>query len=425
MLHGMAHLMRAAAAAVLALSLSSPLLLAGPAVAASEALKPAAPAAASGPLAAVSAFSPLPGSAPYGDSPRPAMTGPELPRPTGRWAVGRSVLHLVDRSRPDPWVADADGRELMVTLHYPAARPGTDRSVPYASTDEVQAMLDGYGLSDAIPAAELGAMRTYSRADARPAPGRYPLVVLSPGFTVSRYTLTALAEDLASRGYVVASVDHAYESLGIRTPDGRLLGCEACGPISEGQEPESKVTSGRAQDVSFLLDQLTGRHAAWAYARTTIDRKRVGMAGHSIGGASAATAMAADGRVRAGVNMDGAFYGELPQQSLGGRPFMLLGTDDEMHRPGGTDHTWDAAWDRFDGWKRWLTVAGSDHFTFSDAPVFLDHFGVPRAPLPADRALKVTREYVAAFFDLHLKGTPQPLLDGPSTTHPEVVFHNP
>jgi predicted dienelactone hydrolase len=36
-----------------------------------------------------------------------------------------------------------------------------------------------------------------------------PLVVLSPGFTSSRSTLTALAEDLASHGYVVAGIDPA------------------------------------------------------------------------------------------------------------------------------------------------------------------------------------------------------------------------
>ncbi|MFI8100990.1 alpha/beta hydrolase [Streptomyces sp. NPDC086023] len=422
----MAHLSRAAAAAALTLSLSLPPVLAGQAAAAapagSVALRPAVSPAATGPLGAPA---PLSGPAAHADPVRRAGAGPELPRPTGRWAVGRSVLHLVDRSRPDPWVPAAGARELMVTVDYPAARSGTGASAPYASTDEVRAMLEGYGLADAVPAAELAAMRTYARPDARPAPGRYPLVLLSPGFTVSRYTLTALAEDLASRGYVVASVDHAYESLGIRTPDGRLLGCEVCGPVSEGRVPESEITAGRARDVSYVLDRLTGRHPAWKYARTTVDRKRVGMAGHSIGGASAATAMAADGRIRAGVNMDGAFHGELPEGGPGGRPFMLLGTDDDMHRPGGRDHTWDTAWDRFGGWKRWLTVAGSDHFTFSDAPAFLDHYGVPRAPLPADRALGTTRAYVAAFFDLHLKGAPQPLLDGPSAAHPEVVFHNP
>jgi hypothetical protein len=32
---------------------------------------------------------------------------------------------------------------------------------------------------------------------------------------------------------------------------------------------------------------------------------------------------------------------------------------------------------------------------------------------------------VNAFFDLHLRGIPQPLLDGPTAAHPEVVFHQP
>ncbi|MFD4240913.1 alpha/beta hydrolase family protein [Streptomyces sp. NPDC058525] len=393
-----------AAAVALALSLSLPLALAGPASAAAP-------------------------SVPRHVAEAPAEVGTEgraaLPRPTGPSPVGSSVLHLVDRSRPDPWMPEAHGRELMVTLHYPAARTGgAGRTTPYATTAETQALIDGYGLGEAISAAELSAMRTYARKDARPAPGRYPLVVLSPGFTVSRYTLTALAEGLASRGYVVASVDHAYESLGIQTPDGRLLTCAACGPISEGQVPESKITAGRARDVSYVVDRLTGRHPVWKYAET-IDRRRIGMAGHSIGGAAAATAMLADERIRAGINMDGSFHDTLPEEGLGGRPFMLLGTDDDMHRPGGTDHTWDEAWERFGGWKRWLTLAGSDHFTFTDGAVILDHFGVPRSPLPADRALVLTRAYVAAFFDRHLKGTAQPLLDGPSPANPEMVFHNP
>ncbi|MFI6742838.1 hypothetical protein ACIBI9_58955 [Nonomuraea sp. NPDC050451] len=41
------------------------------------------------------------------------------------------------------------------------------------------------------------------------------------------------------------------------------------------------------------------------------------------------------------------------------------------------------------------------------------------------RSLEITRAYVCAFFDQHLKGRKQPLLDGPSPTAPEVTFHNP
>ncbi|KOG34933.1 MULTISPECIES: alpha/beta hydrolase family protein [Streptomyces] len=342
-----------------------------------------------------------------------------LPAPTGPYAVGSTVVPLVDRSRTDPWVPTADGRALMVTLHYPAARSGGGRPAPYATREE--ARLLARQLGPGVEGDVLARTRTHSRSDARPAPGRRPLVLLSPGFGVSRWTLTHLAEDLASRGYVVASVDHAYESFGISLPDGRTLTCVACTALDEGGVHGSVVTSTRAADMRYVLDRLTGARPVWRHA-DVIDASRVGMAGHSIGGASAATTMAADPRVDAGVNMDGAFWEDLPAEGLRGRPFMMLGTHDDTHLPGGTDTTWDRTWPALDGWKRWITVAGSEHFTFSDGPVIARHFGLPQAPLPTDRAVAVTRTYVAAFFDRHLRGVPRPVLDGPSPENPEVHF---
>ncbi|MFF1480627.1 alpha/beta hydrolase family protein [Streptomyces sp. NPDC058301] len=371
-----------------------------------SALSPAALAVPAAPAAADAAARPL-----------------RLPRPTGEYGVGSSVFHLVDRSRTDPWKPTAGARELMLTLHYPAARPGPGRPAPYATTEETGLLVKGLGIDAAVPAAQLSATRTNSRPDARPAHGSYPLIVLSPGFSVSRYTLTGLAEDLASRGYVVASLDHAYESFGISVPGGRTLTCLACDAVGgDGGVSGSVVTSTRAGDVSFVLDRLTGRHPIWRYA-DMIDKRHIGMAGHSIGGASAATTMLEDRRVGAGINMDGAFWDTLPAGGLGGRPFMMLGTD--KHRPGGADTTWDRTWPTLGGWKRWLTVTGAEHFTFSDSPVIEEHFGLPQPPLPAQRAIAITRTYVAAFFDQHLRGISQPLLAGPTAGNPEVRFENP
>ncbi|MGW6414916.1 alpha/beta hydrolase family protein [Streptomyces sp. NPDC055055] len=398
----MTRITRAAAAAVLACSLALP--TAGAATAASS-----VPGATAGsPAPAVSSV--------------PSARAAVLPAPTGPYAIGSTVLPLVDRSRTDPWVPTADGRALMVTLHYPAARSGGGRIAPYATREEARLLAAqlGPGVSGDV----LAGTRTHSRTDARPAPGRRPLVLLSPGFGVSRWTLTHLAEDLASRGYVVASVDHAYESYGISLPGGRTLTCVACTALDEGGVHGSVVTSTRAADMRYVLDRLTGARPAWKYA-DVIDRSRIGMAGHSIGGASAATAMAADRRIDAGIDMDGAFWEELPAEGLRGRPFMMLGTHDEMHLPGGTDTTWDRTWSALDGWKRWITVAGSEHFTFSDGPVIARHFGLPQPELPTERAVAVTRTYVAAFFDRHLRGLPRPLLDAPSPENPEVHFQHP
>ncbi|MGW6536304.1 alpha/beta hydrolase family protein [Streptomyces sp. NPDC055051] len=403
----MKRLTRAAAAAVLACALALPAGTAGTAVASTA----TASAAGTAPAATVA------------DAAVPAKPF-KLPAPTGRHPVGSTVLPLVDRSRTDPWVPTADGRRLMVTLHYPAARPGGGPRAPYAGREEARRLAEGIGAASAMPADVVAATRTHSRSDVRPAPGRRPLVLLSPGFSVSRWTLTHLAEDLASRGYVVASVDHAYESFGITLPGGETLGCVACVALDEQGVPAGVVTSTRAADMRFVLDRLTGPRPAWRHARI-IDARRIGMAGHSIGGASAATAMVADRRIDAGVNMDGAFWEELPAERLRGRPFMMLGTHDEVHLPGGEDTSWDRMWPQLDGWKRWLTVAGSAHSTYSDFPMIERHFGLPAPEIAPERAVSLTRAYVAAFFDRHLRGAPDGLLAGPSPTHPEVHFQNP
>lgn len=54
---------------------------------------------------------------------RAAPAGFSLPAPTGGQAVGTTELHLVDKGRPDPWVAGKT-RELMVSVWYPARRGG-------------------------------------------------------------------------------------------------------------------------------------------------------------------------------------------------------------------------------------------------------------------------------------------------------------
>ncbi|MFJ6697188.1 alpha/beta hydrolase family protein [Streptomyces sp. NPDC091272] len=375
--------------------------------------------AVDGPGAAVyggSVASTGPGATSYG--PVAVSTQLRLPAPTGRFGVGRKELHLVDSSRADPWAPVAAPRELMVSMFYPARRGGAGSPSAYLDRAEARLLVAGIGHADDVPAELLSGARTNSRTGARAAGGAYPLVVLSPGFTLHRATLTGLAEELTSRGYVVAVVDHAYESYGTSFPGGRTLTCAACGHAAMKQIPAV-----RSADVSFLIDELLGPRSEF---RGMIDRGRIGMAGHSIGGNSAAVAMADDPRIRAGANLDGGFQDATPGAGLNGRPFLLLGTD-ASHRPELGKGKWLEAWQRMDGWKRWLTVAGSGHFSFNDVPVLGEPLGLvdPKAPLSGKRSGEITNGYVGAFFDRHLRGRHSPLLDGPTAANPEVTFHHP
>ncbi|WP_283138829.1 alpha/beta hydrolase family protein [Rhizohabitans arisaemae] len=342
-----------------------------------------------------------------------------LPKPTGSHPVGTTSLYLKDTSRSDPWVPSVKARELMVSLWYPAKSPGRKRA-PYMTPKESELLLKSGGITS-VPPDALSKTRTNAFTDAGPA-GRkrgLPLIVLSPGHSKPRTELTALGEDLASRGYVVATIDHTYENVATTFPDGRVTTCVTC-EIDKTPAWWEKLAQGRASDVSFVLDQLIGSNTKWKGARL-IDPSRIAMAGHSVGGASAIATMLKDSRVRAGVNMDGTTEVRIPDGGLS-RPFLFLGKP-ATYTPGQGEAaaTWERDWKQLNGWKRWLLVTGAEHTSFTDFGVLLDQVGIDvGADISGIRAVDITRGYVAAFFDLHLRRRPQPLLDKPSTRYPEV-----
>ena len=73
--------------------------------------------------------------------------------------------------------------------------------------------------------------------------------------------------------------------------------------------------------------------------------------------------------------------------------------------------------------ERWLLVADAIHASFTDLALLADQAGIDIDPhLPGARSLDITRAYVRAFFDQHLRGESQALLDQPSARYPEVTF---
>ncbi|MFJ8476963.1 alpha/beta hydrolase family protein [Kitasatospora sp. NPDC094011] len=342
-----------------------------------------------------------------------------LPAPTGRYAAGESIIHLTDESRPDPWVPSSGPRQLTVTMLYPAV-PGTGTPAPYMTLGEAAGIIQRqkFPASTGITPQTLSDVTTHAFDGARPQRGKHPLVVLSAAAENPRMMLTSLATELASHGYVVALVGHTYEDSGETLADGRTPPCAICDDPARLDLP-AEVAS-RARDVSFVIDQLTHGNSAWRLAHL-IDRHEIGMAGHSLGGATAAAAMIADPRVRAGVDLDGTFF-PTPLPGQINRPFLLLGRADG-HTPGSGDGiVWGKAWDALGGYRKWLTVAGAGHFSFADHELLAEEAGLPTSSLSPERAVAITREYVTAFFDTSLKGIDSPLLDGPSPDNPEVVF---
>ena len=369
----------------------------------------------------------------------PAGQGPalHLPAPTGPSPVGTTSLHLTDTSRPDPWAAGAATRELMVSLWYPAT-PGGGRRASYMTPAESELLLAHAGVTG-VPPGALSTVRTNAVSDAPPAghPRSLPVIVLSPGFIHPRSVLTGLAEDLASHGYVVAGVDHTYESVATAFPDGRVATCLAREAPRRGRQ--EKVVAGRAADVGFVLGQLTGAHPAWPGGEP--DRPVPDGDGRPLHRGRRrhrdyARRLAHPRRHRHGRRHPRS----IPGHGLS-RPFLFLGkqsnytpgspgavTTSQRRRKPGAVTTWEHDWELMTGWKRWLVVAGAVHASFTDLALLADQIGIDidiDADLSGARSLDITRAYVRAFFDHHLRGGPQTMLDQPSPLYPEVTFCSP
>jgi predicted dienelactone hydrolase len=319
------------------------------------------------------------------------MAAPYLPEPTGPHPVGTTPVYLDDVSRPDPWLAELPSRELVVSVWYPTGSTTGERA-GYLTLAEATSMVS-YRNAPIEPEL-LSSVRTNALRDAPVNPNLHglPLVLLSPGFTQPRATLTSVAEDLASHGYLAVAIDHPHE---------RML-------RDRPRDPSfwAKVRFVRALDASHVLDRLL------ADPRWSVDADRVGMAGHSAGGTATIAAMLDDPRIRAGGNVDGSTGPLIPDTGLD-RPFLLLGRDGQYSPGDGpAADTWSRDWALLTGWKRWLVLAGAAHASFTDLGLLADQFGIPiGARTPGLRAMAITRACLRAFFDVHLRRQSPDLFD--------------
>jgi predicted dienelactone hydrolase len=192
------------------------------------------------------------------------------------------------------------------------------------------------------------------------------------------------------------------------------------------------------KDNRFLLDRLQELDERDTSGRFTgrLDLGAVGALGHSIGGATALQFCHEDPRCRAGVDLDGAPLGDVVVDGIA-KPFLFLFAD----RPFLDAPTSELVPDqraflsalnrmraRIPSQPSLLTLSGAGHFNFFDQallsePTLARMFGAAGVgPIDQVRALEVTRRYVRAFFDTHLKTTRDVLLDGPSAEFSEVQF---
>lgn len=368
--------------------------------------------------------------------PAVAATAPvqlTLPAPTGPAPIGTVSLHLVQVGRPDPWVPGRT-RELMVSLTYPARHADHYPTAPYMTAgawESFQQSAAGLG-SALVPRTAAHAGAPVDRH-----PGGLPVILYSPPSGGDRSFNTVLVQDLASRGYLVATVDHTYSDAEVEFPDGRVA--RRVFPEERTVSELTAEVAERDKDMRFVLDALAAidhganpdaEHRAMPKGlRGALNLNEVGMVGMSLGGATAAATMLDDPRIKAGIDLDGTLLGPVVTAGLN-RPFLLLSAADHSRD---SDPSWARFWNASTGWKRDFQLLGSTHGSYFDGEVLFPQLAGLLGLTPTQltgligtidpaRAITVESTYVDAFFDQHLRHRDRHLLDGPSPRFPEMVF---
>ncbi|MFF1506255.1 alpha/beta fold hydrolase [Streptomyces sp. NPDC058326] len=355
------------------------------------------------------------GSAAGTASARPAGPALRLPAPTGPYAVGAVVRHLVDPTRTDPWVPAIGVREVMVTVLTPAAPARGFPRMPQLTPDAAGlfAFL-GPLIRPHLPreGVDWAATLTHARLGAPPLPGRRPVLLYSPGGGDSRAMGSSLAIDLASYGWTVVTVDHPGDASEVEFPDARpgrdRVRETALRPDNDAATFSTMVDT-RVADLRFVLDAL--------------GLERVGLYGHSAGGTAVAQALHEDRRIAAAAVLEGYLDGMdgalLPVARDGvDRPVLLAGTDG--FRDDRIDRSWSALLAHGGPVVR-RQLDDSDHWVFTDYAALvpqLHEAGLMTAEGRADMvgtiapgaSVPAVRRLLRSFFGRHLpvRGTVPP-----------------
>lgn len=362
-----------------------------------------------------------------------------LPQPSGQFAMGTTYLHLRDETRAEMATEDTtDRREIMVRVWYPA-EAGEQQLFPYISAE----LSKVYAESNGFPAfitSHLNLTKTNALEDAPVAEEKesFPIIIFSHGYMTHSSMYTSILETLASHGYVVLSIDYTYEAPVSVFPHGELkffdseytnvwngaswdsvqASIEAFRTthdldIKRQQAkkylelmPYTPRVDHWADDIQFVIDQLQSKNQLpdqLLFNKLNLDK--IGVIGHSVGGAASAVACAYDPRIKAGINLDGSQWGSLMDTVLT-QPFLWMTVDKD---PDNSVLDLDAFIYENTSKNEFyhLNIAQATHANFSDLSLWANHPSITQTgAIDGHRMITIVNDCTLAFFDKFLKNEP-------------------
>ena len=239
-----------------------------------------------------------------------AFPVPSLTSPTGLYFVGTTSYDVMDVSRNEVYSETPNTpRKFMFQVWYPAENVEKLNKDPWLSSgDEVTLGLARLGHLPDFALQQLALVTSNAYLDAEVSRGlpKYPVILLSHGWSSSRLLHTNMAEALASNGYIVIGIEHTYGSIATAFVDGDVTYFSEKTLPSIEYSPEflnngNQLIKTFAGDISYMIDALDDIQKGISgpeILKGRLDLDKIGLLGHSTGGGAAVLTSLHDERIK-------------------------------------------------------------------------------------------------------------------------------
>jgi dienelactone hydrolase len=262
---------------------------------------------------------------------------------------------------------------------------------------------------------------SHASSSASIAPGTFPVVVYSHGWTGFRTNALYQIENLVSNGFIVVAIDHTHLAATMRFPDGEVVPYDPAALPDAAEVGEEAYVESTENMLGALSDDITtvvnaleaGPNGPFGALASSFDVTRLGVYGNEVGGGAAIRFCLEDERCDAVLGLD-PWVEPIPDRALAisaTRPSLYMRSDDWR----GTDN--DAILrgiaERSTSTTYWIGVEGAAETDFLSMPL-LSPVGARlgwKGPVPAGRVIPIVDRYLLGFFEVYLLGTGSAAID--------------
>ncbi|MAN35168.1 MAG: hypothetical protein CMF89_02050 [Candidatus Marinimicrobia bacterium] len=333
----------------------------------------------------------------------------DLPTPRGEYIIGTDLFDWEDTFRDEWFTKDKiDTRKIPIQIWYPASEK-SDSLYPYMDYPEIRIN----AISEAIekpkgfvrPASNVKGNSYYK---AKPINKKFPLIIFSHGLGGYKTQNSIAIEALVSNGYIVIAPDHTYDANITIFSNGTTVDYDSELPYGVSAEEFWSVRlpqiNTRASDISFIIDKLQTMKNSQFYK--SIDFNKIGVFGHSFGGATAVVSSWNDTRISACLNLDGWFVPIVDDIINNGIkiPFCYIGQESWSKEDTLNYDKLDKFYSNCNSDIYLLKIKGTLHNDFADMPHFSNIGRMITSGKNVDKQFASRLSFlIVGFFDEYLK----------------------